>query len=156
VASVNSGKDALQSLDDAKTFAKSGNVAAVEQALTQSSAFKTNSTEWHLETTQKLIQTAHELARDGNSSSVNAIALQSLQHLDQVALTAKNANDKSRAKATAGFVYERFIGDPTSAIASYKAAVQLNPNDKASQEALQRLQDADANLRAKIHPPKGK
>jgi hypothetical protein len=139
-----------KAIDDAKTLVKAGNVAAAEQALTKRNLAKPNTAEWDMETTQKLVQTAQELAHDGNSSSVPALATLSLQHLSEVGTRSKNAQMQSRAKSQAAYIYARFVGDTPSAIASYQAAVQLDPTDVASQQALDRLQSAEANLRAKI------
>jgi len=139
-----------KAVDDAKQLVKAGNVTAAEQALTKRNLAKPNTAEWHMETTRKLVQTAQELAHDGNSSSVPALATLSLQHLTEVGARSQNAKVKARAKSQAGYVYARFVGDTPSAIASYQAAVQLDPTDVASQEALDRLQSAEANLRAKI------
>jgi len=56
--------------------------------------------------------------------------------------TAENPNDE-RAQALLGWAYER-NGEPDKAIEAYKAAVQLNPNDQESQQALQELEATKA------------
>jgi len=52
--------------------------------------------------------------------------------------TEANPND-DRGYALLGYAYEK-NGDRDKAIAAYKEAVQLNPNDKRTQEALQELE----------------
>jgi hypothetical protein len=150
-------KDSRQTLADAKGLAKKGDLAGVEQKLVALNLSKPGTSDWHMETTQRLMQTAGDLVREGSPKQVNAIVSQSLQHLDQAANLAKAAKDvrgQANAKVMTGFIQERFSGDAASAIASYQAALQLVPDDKATLEALDRLQKADANLRAKIHPVK--
>lgn len=147
-------KDAVfrKDLGDAKMLAKGNNIAAAEQALTRSNGFQKDTPEWHFETTQKLMQAAHDLSKEGKNSeaATRALAVQSLQHLTDVAAIAKDNATKSKAKSGSAFIQDRYLGDPTAAIASYQAALQLTPNDPAVKEALDRLQKADANLRAKI------
>jgi tetratricopeptide (TPR) repeat protein len=139
-----------KAIDDAKTLIKAGNVAAAEQALTKRNRAKPNTAEWHAETTQKLVQTAQELAREGNSSSIADLATLSLQHLNEVGALSQNAQVKAHAKSQAAYIYARFVGDTPAAIASYQAAVKLDPTDVAAQQALERLQNSEANLRARI------
>jgi hypothetical protein len=155
--SANSGGPApnfRSALDDAKRAAKGHDIAKAEQSLTAFSKFKSNTPHWDIETCQALVQVANELSREGSSGSVPAVAAQALQHLNRVDNPATDAKTRARAKAIAGYIQERYTGDPAGAIASYQASLQLDPNDAASKEALERLQRADANLRAKIHPPK--
>jgi hypothetical protein len=149
------GAELRKTMADAKSQAKKLDVNSAEQTLTKNNVFKANTPEWHQETTRKLLHLAHDLAREGNSTAaVTTLANQSLQHLSQMEALAKDNPTKARAKAASAYIYERFSGDPTSAIAAYKAALLLAPDDAATKEALDRLEKADANLRAKIHAPK--
>jgi hypothetical protein len=96
-----------------------------------------------------------DLAREGSPGRGNALATEILQELNEADVRGRSASDvhlQAQAKATAGFVHENFRGDIAAALASYRAAVQLKPSDKAAQEALDRLQRADAMLRARINP----
>jgi hypothetical protein len=141
-------------LDDAKGFAKNNNIVAAEQVLTRGNAFAKDTANWHFETTQKLLQAAHDLSKEGkgNATAVRSLATQSLQRLSDAAAASKDNAVKAKAKADSAFIHDRYMGDPTTAIASYKAALQLAPTDKNVKEALERLEKADANLRAKIRP----
>ena len=142
-------------LSNATALAKSQNITAAENALTVFNLSAPNTANWHLETTQKLMQMAGDLARQaGNAATVNAVALQSLTHLQQASAMAKDAPTQAQSKAAAALIYLRFLGDPTSAITYYQAAAKLAPKDPAIQQALTRLQSADAKMRARIHPPK--
>lgn len=139
-------------LDDAKGLAKGNNIAAAELALTKSNSFQKNTADWHFETTQKLLQAANDLSKEGKGSvaAVRGLAVQALQRLNDAAAATKDNGLKAKAKSDSAFIHDRYMGDPTAAIASYKAALQLAPADKNIKEALERLEKADANLRAKI------
>ena len=50
----------------------------------------------------------------------------------------------------AGFIQQRYVGDPAAALASYRAALALSPNDKSIKENLDRLEKSDAILRARL------
>lgn len=139
-------------LANATQLAKSGNATAVETLLVAQNKSTPNTANWHFETTRNLIQVANTVARQGQISAVPALAASALQHLNQAATLAKNNVVRAQAKASAGYIQEHFVGDVPSAIASYQEAVQLNPKDKGSQQTLVRLQQADAILRARIHP----
>lgn len=144
--------DLRKDASDAKDLAKSNNIAAAELVLTKTNAFQKDTPEWHFETTQKLLQTANDLSKEGKGTAVRALATQSLQRLNDAATATKDNAVKAKAKADAAFIHDRYMGDPTTAIATYKAALQLAPTDKNVKEALERLEKADANLRAKIRP----
>lgn len=138
----------------ARLLAKSNRIKDAEDELVRSNKFQPNTPEWHLETSQKLVDTARELAREGATDPVSALANQSLMHLDRVAALMADARTKGQAKAAAALIHERLLGDTPAAIASYQAALALDPNDAGSREALEHLKAADANLRAKIRQAK--
>jgi hypothetical protein len=143
-----------QALTDAKTAAKGNDAVTAESKLTATNVSSPGSASWHMETTQKLVQLAGDLAREGSAASVAPLAASALQHLRQAAATAPDLPTQADANAMMAVIYLNFNGDPVSAIASYKAAAKLAPKDPAIAAALNRLVDADARLRAKIHPPK--
>jgi hypothetical protein len=141
-----------QALDTAKQLAKAGNLTSAEQTLTAQSLFPANTAEWHLETSQKLMQMTVSLARDGkNDQAVNAAANLALQHSIEAVSATSDKPTQARAKASAAFIYLHYLGDPVSALSSLRAAALLNPNDPAIQQALTRLENADAKLRSRIH-----
>jgi hypothetical protein len=154
VVQLPASSELRKSKDDAKALAKANNVTGAENALTRTNRFQANTPEWHLETSHKLVETARELTKDGFGAAATALVTQSLQHLNQTASIATDARTKAQAKASAAVIYERFVGDPAAAITNYQAALQFNPDDVATKEALERLQKADAALRARIRPAK--
>jgi len=139
-----------QMMEEAKASAKNGDLAAAEQALGGLNSSEPDTASWHLETAQHLVLMAAELAREGNTEAISDIASRSFQHLAQAGGLAPDAVTRARAKAMAGFIYERFMGDPASALSSYAEAVQLAPDDKALKSRFDQLQAAYANLQAKI------
>ncbi len=149
-ASPRSLPDDEQAVSNAKALANANDLAAAEQAITRSNQAKPNTAAWHLESAHRLLETARQLAHEGNPSSAWGLAKLSLQHLDQVAALTKDDKIKAQAKAQAAFIHLRYSGDATSAITDYTAALQLDPTDRGSQEALARLKTAEANLLARV------
>jgi hypothetical protein len=134
----------------AKSAAKSGDLATAESALTQENIMAPGTGEWHLETANKLLELATELAREGgNNAAISPLATLVLQHLAAAAANAHTPGDRAQAKAAAAIVYVRYVGDPTSAIASYQAALALAPNDPGIKQALARLQATLARAQAR-------
>lgn len=139
---------------NAKAFAKSNRLKEAEDELTRHNKMPANTAEWHYETSQKLLDLAQQLAGDRNPSAVRGLAARSLDHLKEVSNRSIDARTRGKAKALEAVIQERMLGDPTAAIASYQAALQANPGDDGTKEALERLQRADAKLRARIQPKK--
>ena len=141
--------------DDIKSSAKSNDRAAIEVSVGRLVVYSTpNTANWHFEAVHHLALASTELAREGQSSALRAAASASIDHLSQAAALTTDVGTKARAKSMTATVYERFMGDIPSAITSYQDALKLNPKDPAANEQLVRLQRAEANLRAKIHPAK--
>lgn len=126
-------------LDDAKGLAKNGNLTAAEAKLGAVNRSKTGTANWHIELAQRLIQVADRLARDGDAAKASATAAQAKQHLDQADRLATDVVAHVTAKSIAGFVQERYLNDIDGAIASYKAAADLEPKAAAAAEAADRL-----------------
>lgn len=135
---------------DAKSFAKGGNPQAVEDTLTRSNKSLPNTAEWHVETMQKLTELARDLAREGGGSAIPGLATQALQHVTQANVRTTDSHTKAQVQAIAAVIHEQIVGDPAAALAAYRAAVQLDPTDKGTKEALDRLERADAVLRSRI------
>lgn len=145
-----------KALSDAKQLVKANRLADAEAMLSSGNRFTPSSSEWHLETCQKLGELARELAKDGEHDQVRQVAVKALQHLNQVAGSTGNRRTRAKAKAAAAQIEESLLGDPAAAIASYTLAVQLDSSDKGIKEALDRLQAADTELRMRIQGNKGK
>jgi hypothetical protein len=149
-ALVNERKDFV----DAKSLAKAGTLVAAQAALTRGNTARTNTPEWHFETSGKLILLAHDLARDNSPQTVKDVANLTLQQLTQAADATTDSKVKAQAKAASGFVQERLLGDFPSAITAYRAAAQLSPTDTTIQETLGRLERTDAILQARLQAAK--
>jgi hypothetical protein len=146
-----------QALEGAKAKIKNNDLSGAESILTATNPFAPNTANWHLDTSHSLMDLADQMSREANKKNVSAVVTQVLQHLDTCGTLARQSGDaqsQAQAKAAAGFIYERYRGDTASAIASYQAALQLQPNDKALQETLERLQKTDANLKARLQSRK--
>lgn len=139
-----------RAFDDAKSFAKKGDLVAAEDRLSKDSDLAPNSSAWHAETSARLAALAGALARENNGALVGDLAARALQHLTQAHGLEQNAHAKSRIKADMGWIQENLVSDIPAAIANYQSAIDADPANKAAQEALARLQMTEANLRAKI------
>lgn len=137
-------------VNQAKFLAASNNAADAEELLAKLNAALPDTAEWKMETAQRLMQTAEQLARDGQPEKVGALAARALQQLTGAEAIALDAETRVSAKALAGFIYERYLANPTAAAASYQAAVNLSP-DKATQakEAVERLKKSSDNAKEK-------
>ena len=143
-----------QARADLRNLALSGQLAAAEKAIGDRSGFERNSEHWHLDTGRELVRLAADVGKTGKSAVAGNVARSALQHLEQAATLAKNDRTKASAKATAGYVNERYLGNTAAAIASYQAAVQLNPSDPAAKEHLDRLQNSYAILQTRLQAKK--
>lgn len=135
---------------NALALAKTNNLAAAEVALVALNKAKPNTAAWHMETAQRLMQLAEQLARAGQPGNIAALANSALQHLAQAQPLAPDAHTKAAAKSLEGSIHERYLANPAAALASYQGAAQLSPTTAAkAKEAADRLQKTDDNLRAK-------
>lgn len=135
-------------LDSAKTLARANNVAAAEQAILQSNRAKPDTVAWRMESSQRLVQVAERLGRDGQAASAAPLVNSALQHLVTAEQSARLARTKATLKIQAAFIQERYLGDRQAAIASYEAALRLT-YDARAKEALDRLKSTEENLRLK-------
>jgi hypothetical protein len=151
-------KTAQELMEDAKRQSKNQDASGAEQKLAALNRAKPDTAEWHVETSQRLLQLVGQLSREGSSKAqVAGVVTQSLAQLQQAEETARRDKDlrgEARAKAAAGFVHERYRGDPKTAIASYEAALRVDPTDAGAKEALTRLQMSLANVLAKTKASK--
>lgn len=139
-------------VSEAKTQVKSGDTVGAARKLALANLSQADTAAWHLETTQRLMQVAGQLSREGNVRDTKTVVTESLRQLDQAASLAKTGKDsagEARAHLAAGAIHDRFRGDPVAAIASYEAALRANPADAGAKEALERLKKSYANLLAR-------
>lgn len=150
-------RDPRLAVTDAQTLVRNNDVAGAKRRLASENAHQPDTAPWHIETSHRLLQLADTLVREGSPVQSSAVVSECLAELDQASLRGRAANDvpaQVRAKTLAGFVEERYRGNIANAIAAYEAAIRLDPADKGAQEALGRLQRADAMLRAKFEANK--
>ncbi len=143
-------------VSDAKVLAKSGNVAAAETAVATLNRAKPNTTEWHLETAQRLVQTAEQLARDGDGAQVEKLVRRALQQLSQAMAKAKDDASRAAVRSLEGFLQERYLADNDAAAMAYEAAAKLAPAEaKGAGEAAERLKQTKER-RQEVEKVKGK
>ncbi|MBM3853551.1 MAG: hypothetical protein FJ399_10390 [Verrucomicrobia bacterium] len=130
-------RDALSA---GRSHARAGSIASAEDALTAVNKSARNTAAWHLETAQRLLQVASQLAREGRPNQVNAVARRILEQLEQAEALARDGRTRAAAQSIAGFVHERYFGDAATAAARYQAALQSSPTSPQAREGVQRLQ----------------
>jgi tetratricopeptide (TPR) repeat protein len=140
-----------ETIENAKAAAKSGNVTQAEQAIVALNRAKPDTSAYSMETAQRLLGLAEQLAREGQTEKANALASRALQNLTQAETRAKNAAGQAQAKTLAGMIYERYLGDSAAALSAYQTAAQLSPDTATqAQEMAERLKQADDIVKAKI------
>ena len=124
------------SANQARDAAKRDDAATAEQLLTALNRAPANTSWWHVETAQRLIQLAYDVPREGRSNVIPQIVARALQHLSTANSLAGSAAQKASIQVLAGRIQERYLGDHVAALASYRAAQVLAPdNPQASREA---------------------
>lgn len=139
-------KQARQAFEDALALASVRDVAGAELILSEGLAAKPNTARWHLQLAQRQAQLATELARRGRVS--RPTAERALSQLDKAVRLAR-ATDRSllsAAKSLEGRLRERLLGDLPGARSAYAMAQQHQPESVAAREALNRLDESQANL----------
>lgn len=137
--------------DEARTLARASNAAGAETVLITLNRAKPNTAWWHLETAQRLLGTAEQLAREAKPASISALLASALSHLAQADTPGTDARLRAAAKTLAGFIHERYLADRKSAVASYQSAAQLSPaTATAAKEAVDRLQKTDARAKGSL------
>jgi hypothetical protein len=136
-------------MTNAKSLAAANNLTGAEQALISLNKARPNTAAWYIDTAQRLMQTAEQLARDAKPASIPALATRALQLLSQAEIAAKTTRTRAAAKALAGFIQERYLANRSAALTAYQGAVVLAPSSPAAKEAVARLQQTEANLQTR-------
>lgn len=137
----------------AKDKVRNNDLAGAEEVFAAVNPFESGTGPWSMRAGHGWLGLAQEMSRERDLTKVPAAVTRALQHFDDAAARSRAKGDaaaESSARMSAGFVHERFRGDPASALASYRAAVQANPSDRAAKEALVRMEKSLANLRARL------
>lgn len=133
-------------ITDAKTLArtstleKTGELTRVENLLTALNEAKAGTAEWQMETAQRLVHLAEQMAREGKPQSIPKLIERALQQLEGVSRVGATAEARASAKVLAGFIQERYLADDDAAQESYRAAATLDPKNAAASEKYQRVQ----------------
>jgi hypothetical protein len=136
-------------VQSARAAAQRNDPAAAEQLLTAANRAHPDTSWWHFETAQRLIQLAHDVPREGpRGNAIPALVTSALQHLAMAENATSDARHKSSIQSFAGLIYERFRGDHASALASYQAAVNLAADNPLAAKHAERLQRLAANQAA--------
>lgn len=130
-------------------LSKGVGLVTLENSLTALNQSKPNSAESRLETAQRLLQVAEQAARAGKPANVALLAQRALQQLQVADTPAQDAPTRAAAKTLAAWIYERYLGDSDSALASYQAAAQLDPANAKANEAATRVKGAKDNVKLK-------
>lgn len=136
-----------------KLFAENSDETA-ERTLTDTNRNPKNSPEWHLESANRLVQTAFSLTRLGRPDKAVDIARRALQHAEQAARKTSQPALAATADATAAFIHERLLADAAAAKLAYASALRRNPQSGATRD-LARLERIEAEA-ARKSPPAGK
>ncbi len=128
-------------------------LAGATEAIEAAIPYERDTAAWHLDAARQWSAVADDLSR-GALATKNADSIaRTLSHLDQAAAQAQQKGDKrtqAAAKAAAAHIHERFRGDPAAALAGYRAALTLQPDDAMSRESLDRLERSLAILQARL------
>lgn len=135
-------------VQNSRSAAQRDDPVTAEQLLTAVNRAQPNTSWWHVETAQRLLQLAHDVPREGRrGNSIPAIVGSALQHLAKAETLTSDPRQKASIKSLAALIHERFRGDHVAALASYRAAAVLaadNPMAGKNAERLQRLADNQA------------
>lgn len=124
---------------NAKAFAKGGNLAGAEAALLPLNTAKPGTAAWHRNNSQRLLQLADQLREEGRIDLVRSIALSALQRSEESGRAATTAKERAGAQAHAGYIQERFFGDKRAALRAYEAASLEAPEARSLHDAIARL-----------------
>lgn len=137
-------------VQNARAAAQRNDAFTAEQLLTAVNRAQANTSWWHLETAQRLIQLAHDVPREGpRGTALPAIVNSALQHLTTAESLTTEARHKSSIKSFVGLIQERFLGDHAAALASYQAAANLAADNSIAARNVARLQRLTATQAAR-------
>lgn len=139
-------------LGKARSRLKGNDPAGAEEYLTASNPFEPNTAYWSLDAARAWLLLADELSKESDRAGIAAAVARTLELLTVAYGQARQAGlgrMQASAKTAEAVVHERYRGDPNAAIASYRAALALQPDDLMTQETLGRLERSLAILQAR-------
>jgi hypothetical protein len=120
---------------------------SVERELAELGMGQAGSHRWHMDMGLNLLIVVHQAPRTGRTEILSVLVASALQHLVQADAKGVSPIEKAAAHGLMGILHERFTGNMEAAIASYRAAVTLNPRHEEALRARERLERTQANLR---------
>lgn len=139
-------------VENARTAARHDDAVTAEQLLTSINRAQPDTSWWHLETAQRLIQLAHDVPREGpRGNAIPLIVSSALQHLTAAENLTADTRHKASIKSFAGLIQERFLGNHAAALASYQAAANLAGDNMIAVENAARLQRLAENQAARTN-----
>ena len=99
---------------------------------------------------------ASQLARSGNVESVRPVIERALRILDDAEDKADRPELKASARALAGQLTLRYLGDAAAAKAHFEAASSYTPDDKRLKTRIERLERAEDAVRERVRQPGAK
>lgn len=143
---------ARQAIADAKVSAKNGDLASSEATISTLNRATQGSADWHTQMSSLLLHLADDLSREGSAGSIPSITSSCVRHLEIAFSLAASAASKAGIKMAEGFIEERYAGELPAALANYKEAAVLAPDNVAIKLALARLGSAKSPASAAIAP----
>ena len=147
----------LEAIALAKTKVKNNDLDGAEEIVVVTSPFEAGSASWSLDNGNRLRILSEELATEGDQKHVQSLVPRCLRHLEDAFVQARQDADKGTqvaAKSSAAFVHERYAGDLPAAIADYKTALQVDPDNAVARESLARLERSLAILQERVQSHK--
>ncbi len=138
----------IQGREQFKSLVKSDNLAEAESAIVASNRSKPSTAAWHYESATRILHVIQDnpgvLAGEKGASILQRVRF----HLAEAESKATSPIQRASARATLGYVEERFAGNSVEAKAAYAAATDLAGNNggAAAKEALKRMQVKDRSL----------
>jgi hypothetical protein len=127
-----------------------GDGDSADIALSDAVSAKPGTSIWHLGMGHEYTQLGLMLSREADAKGCRIAAERALRQFELAARLASSSGVRANALTGAGFVYERLLGDNTSAISAYRAANTAEPQKATTAaERLARLEQVEAQLRSR-------
>jgi len=127
----------------ATSLAQAGNLTGAEETLTPLIRGESGTNGWHFQCASLLVVVSQRLKGEDHHEAARAVSAFALAHLRAVEQKASSQRVLASAYAMAGAIYERDLGDLTSALDCYTKAASANPNNLDAQRGMKRMQKAD-------------
>jgi len=139
----------------ATTVASAGSFAAGDMVLGEQTLLSLNlnqpgTSDWHLESSQRLVEMAFLLDSRNDHGAAQQLALRALVQLDFAASKGGGTSKTTGlVLAQRGFIQESLLGDSSAALESYLSALRISPDSKRLMDEVKRLEHKVAELKRK-------